>query len=259
VGIFGKFCLNFSLARGVLFLTARIFCELKQYENIVLPFGAKFSAYKIKIMTPFNFNKTIIIDDLYQYFSEPLNSLVLDQSDIFFYFTIFQSFICNFIDDLKKYNFENVIITNIKTQDISLITNNLLYLKLNFFKIKFDNDTIFKSFRISIINCWSVPSQQYDYIDLNSFNHFFYSRNIMNNNNLYILTLPIYLDWLNFFWFYNNFHFNNNIHINYSEHNNNSCIFNLQHKQAFSNIIFDNKDNMPDSTFMNIMEAIKLL
>lgn len=223
-----------------------------------MPFGAKFSAYKIKIMTPFNFNKSIIIDDLYQYFSEPLNSLVLDQSDIFFNFTIFQSFICNFIDDFKKYNFENVIITNIKTQDVSLINNNLLYLKLNFFKIKLDNDTIFKSFRISIINCWSVPSQHYGNIDLNSFNNFFNSHSIFHINNLYILTLPIYLDWLNLFWFYNNFYFNNNINTDYSEYNNH-CVFNLQHKQTFSNIIFDNKDNMSDCAFMNMMEAIQLL
>ena len=172
------------------------------------------------------------------------NDIINDNYHFFANLNIFQTRILQFIQEqIDIGDVSNIIITNID-EFFDIISNNLQYLKIEFYKITFQKSN--SSICIPIFQCWSIPSSPHSLILNNFYN------NLISENNIIRWGVDYFIISLNHYICYLNIINNNN-----NNNNNNSNSTNI--KYELSDIIFDQKDNMTDSAFKIIMEKIAAL
>jgi len=228
-------------------------------------------------MTPDYYCGGVIINDISAIignFPQRWNDRLNTNLDLFSGFNIFQTKILKFMENSIDNNYSFIIITNLENL-YNEVTSNITNLEIYYFNYSYNNNNF--SIKIPLTNCWKIPS-----VPINTNNNAFYTslsgfyNRLDINSNIrfedyillsfeeYILYIRIINDNRQISVFNNNNSNNNSnmydsIPTGYSSESSCELSIPMRLKLLISDIIFEEKDNMTDSAFKNILEQISTL
>lgn len=199
------------------------------------------------IMRGVYFSDTVVIDDISAIignFPQRWNERLNTNNDLFYGFNIFQTQFLKFMKISIINNCSFIVITNLENL-YNDVTFNLNYLKISYFNYCYNNNNF--SIKLPLTNCWKIPSEPI----YNNLNGFYNNLNINLNNNYNFITLSFedYIQYIKIIY-----NITPSIVIADSESS-----IPMHIKIMLADIIFDEKDNMSDSAFKNILEKISTL
>ncbi len=184
------------------------------------------------------------ISNIIEYLPHIWNDILSTNFDFFSGFNIFQTKFLKFMKNSIDNNFKYIIITNLENL-YNNVTFNLNNIKIEFFNCVYNNNIF--SIQIPLLDCWRIPNSPINYYFNNFYNNLSFRQ---YNNDLYIVSFEDFINYLKI------------LHMptyNICNSQQQQPHISLQIKQLFSDMIFDEKDNMSDSAFKNIMEKISVL